>query len=515
MYEDFFGLKSLPFKNTPSPEFFFSGGQYRPALASLLYGLKSRKGLLAITGPSGCGKTTLSHVILKHLPENVKMISVINLPAGPFELLKLIAVELEIPCPADSPLLLAKALKDRILSLHDRAQSVVIVLDEAQSLTQSQLDDILLLSNMETHEAKLCQILLLGRDTLTDLLNQPEHNALRQRTAMILTLKPLEQVEVSHYINFRLRQAGSSGAVFTPAALSAVFAFSGGIPRNINKLCDLTMLKAFLQNRLIVDEELVEAAALELGIDVTPLTPPLVRVNPPPRKVLSLLQADEPAGNCQEASFEPAFLGRRHLLEERRTRRAWRRPVAFVLFLILFSGALIYWRQQTHHPQISALHSKQSPDAFVQPHAVPASTDNRIKTDQQTLEAETGTMNIAVPEIIPPERIDADIPKEATEKILQPLDTPPSASEPDQEKTSSSYTVHLTTVFSKADLDAELKRFRKKGLTPYWIIMERPHKQPVYRIRTRIFAGEDEIKNMLTKMRIHDYQVFKTPDPER
>ena len=619
MYAEYFGLKALPFENTPSPEFFFLGGQYRPALASLVYGLKSRKGLLAVTGPSGCGKTTLSHAILKHLPENVKMVSVVNLPTGPFELLKLTALELDIPDPPDSPLLLAKALRDRLLALCARAQSVVLVLDEAQSLTKSQLDDILFLSNMETTETKLCQILLLGRSTLASLLNQPEYTALRQRTAIVLILKPLDQTDASHYINFRLRQAGSTAAVFTPAALSAIFAFSGGIPRIINKLCDLAMLKAFLQNCLLVDEELVEAASLELGLDVAPIAPSLVRRNPKafrktpegtgadrdnvvlppqntlhtgeekghapaeahsvdltptPHKIIALPKEEASTGNCREANPEMSpleaendleincstdgdspqrqrtvqefghiaerpFPDQRPLLEEIQPRRHWRRLGGSLLFLFVLSGALLYWGRQSDQIQTFNRQSILVSDSFVQPDSARAVTDNLTKTDQLTLgstssgssgkllqllqalaepqppAAEVGIMKTTAPEIMTTSEVYADISKEVPKASPQPPGGPPTQTESRVEKASCFYTVQIATVFSKVDLEIEVKRFRKKGLAPYWITMKSPHQEPVYRIMVGVFALEDEAKKFLTEIGIHGSLVFKTPYPGR
>ncbi len=265
MYLDHFHLTKPPFENTPDPFFFLREGQYRDALAAMVYSVASRKGMVAVAGPTGCGKTTLSHVLLEYLPEKTQVISLVHLTARPLELLTLVALELGIHPPPDSPLLLTRALQESLLKRAEADQTVVLTIDEAQALTVDLCQELLLLSNLETHTHKLIQIMLLGRPAFIDLLDHPDLVAFKQRVSMVQRLFPLTGEQTRLYIGHRLSLAGGETRVFTPAALDRIQALSSGIPRLINRVADMALLKAFMADRMEADAGLVDQVGRDLG----------------------------------------------------------------------------------------------------------------------------------------------------------------------------------------------------------------------------------------------------------
>ena len=302
MYENYFNLKSRPFENTPDPSFFFMEGQYRDALAVLKYQVVYQKGITVVVGPSGCGKTTLGNVLLGHLPEGTKIVYIVFLRAAPVELLDYVAQELGVATKGLSTLGLVKSIRATALEIHRNGGQCFLVLDEAQNVGEELLGEIQVLSNLETSQAKLIQILLLGRKELLERLEQPRLDALRQRIAVIKELGPMNESAVSAYIHRRLEVAGGSPDLFAPEALTQVARISGGYPRNINKICDMGLLKSFINGINQVGTDQVFEASAELGFTFSrPQTPRISRSAPPPPK-----KANLPA----ESPTKPAVLSK-------------------------------------------------------------------------------------------------------------------------------------------------------------------------------------------------------------
>ena len=301
MYEDYFHLQARPFENTPDPSFFFMEGQYRDALAVLKYQVMYQKGITVVVGPSGCGKTTLGNVLLSHLPEGTQIVYIVFLRADPVELLDYVAKELGAAHEGLSTLELVKSIRDRALRIHSQGGRCFLVLDEAQYMDEELLGEIQLLSNLETTQAKLIQILLLGRKELLGRLGQPRLDALRQRIAVIKELGPMNEVAVAAYIRQRLKVAGGAPDLFTPEAVVQVARISNGYPRNINKICDMSLLKAFISGKTQVGLDRIFEASAELGFT---FSRPQVQVRPrsaSPPPVSSNQQAVSPAAQTKIA----------------------------------------------------------------------------------------------------------------------------------------------------------------------------------------------------------------------
>ncbi len=268
MYTRHFGLRSLPFENTPDPAFFFMEGQYRDALAVMIYIFRSRKGLLGLVGPSGCGKTTLSHILTGHLPERTKLITLVHHRARPLDILKLVAERFKVQTDHDSVAILTSDIRDKLLSLHDRGIRCILIIDEAQSMSDIVFEEVQLLSNLETIDTKLIQIMLLGRSQLLEKLDKPKLSSLRQRVSMIQTLQPLSLKDTARYVRHRLKVAGGSLDIFTPQALAMTHKISTGVPRLINKLSDLALLKSFIAGLKKVESTKILEASNDLGLEV-------------------------------------------------------------------------------------------------------------------------------------------------------------------------------------------------------------------------------------------------------
>lgn len=265
MYKDFYGFREYPFNITADSRFLFLSHRHQEALSHLLYGIKERKGFVMITGEIGTGKTTLCRYLMNQLDPSVRTAFVwqTNLSAG--QLLLAIAHDLGIPHVHKDRLSLIEAIYQFLLDQASHERNCVIILDEAQHLGLSQLEQIRLLSNLETEQDKLIQIILVGQPELGGKLERPELTQLRQRIAVRYHITPLNREELTHYIHHRMEQAGGDGrALFSPTALDHVYQYSGGVPRLINVVCDRALLSGFVQEAAQIDETLVDRAIAEI-----------------------------------------------------------------------------------------------------------------------------------------------------------------------------------------------------------------------------------------------------------
>lgn len=272
MYVDWFQLSGRPFAITPDPRYLYLSERHREALAHLLYGVSEGGGFIQLTGEVGTGKTTLTRTLLEQLPEHVDAALLYNPLASLTEFLESICDELGVghDAGAVSPKRLTDALNDYLLAAHARGRRTVLIVDEAQNLSAELLEQVRMLTNLETHQDKLLHILLIGQPELRDTLAKSSLRQLAQRVTARYHLEPLDADETAAYVRHRLEVAGARRPLFTAAALRSVHRFSGGIPRLINVVCDRALLGAFADGAQAVDAALLRRAAREIRGDLKP-----------------------------------------------------------------------------------------------------------------------------------------------------------------------------------------------------------------------------------------------------
>lgn len=265
MYAAHFGLREPPFAITPDPAYVYLSRHHREALAHLLYGTGENGGFVQLTGEVGTGKTTLVRTLLEQRLENVDIALCLNPRLTVVELLATVCDELGVAYPREYPTLkpLLDALNAHLLRTHAAGRRTVLIIDEAQNLSREVLEQVRLLTNLETAKHKLLRIILVGQPELRQLLARPDLRQLAQRITARYHLPPLEPRETAAYIRYRLQVAGGREELFSDGALRAVHQRSGGIPRLINIICDRALLGAYGQNARRVDAGLVCQAARE------------------------------------------------------------------------------------------------------------------------------------------------------------------------------------------------------------------------------------------------------------
>jgi len=262
VYTDFFGLNEKPFSITPDPRYLYMSRRHADALAHLIYGVSESGGFIQLTGEVGTGKTTLIRSLLEQLPEKAEIALILNPQLTAHEFLLSICQELRTQPPADGTMkALVDSLNARLLAFHAEGRRVVLIVDEAQTLSPELLEQVRLLTNLETAKQKLLQIILIGQPELRDLLQRPEMRQIAQRITGRYHLEPLSRDDIAAYVRHRLRVAGAQRDVFTHSAIGALYRRSGGIPRLINVIADRALLAAYTVDRTTVDAALVRRAA--------------------------------------------------------------------------------------------------------------------------------------------------------------------------------------------------------------------------------------------------------------
>ncbi len=266
MYLAHFGLHERPFSNTPDPAFVYLGARHEEALAHLLYGVQEHGGFVQLTGEIGTGKTTVCRLLLERLPEGVDVALILNPVLSPEELLAALCDELGVKYEAGarSRKEMVDLLYRHLLAAHAAKRRPVLIVDEAQNLTVEALEQLRLLTNLETAKQKLLQIMLIGQPELIELLARPDLRQLSQRITARYHLLPFTAEETRTYLNHRLTLAGGAADIFERGALREVHRLSGGVPRLINVICDRALLGAYAQRRATVDRPTVRVAAREL-----------------------------------------------------------------------------------------------------------------------------------------------------------------------------------------------------------------------------------------------------------
>jgi general secretion pathway protein A len=272
MYTEYFGLAERPFSITPDPHFLYLSRRHREALGHLVYGTGEGGGFVLLTGEVGTGKTTVCRACLEQLPPEVDAALVLNPPPSAPELLLALCAELHLAPPPQqrSRRELLDFLNAYLLAAHARGRRTVLIIDEAQNLGAEVLEQIRLLTNLETHKHKLLQIFLIGQPELREALAKRDLRQLAQRVTARYHLGPLTRGETAEYVQHRLSVAGRQHPLFSPRALRRVHRESRGLPRLINVICDRALLGAYARNRALVDAGTVRYAARELRGETHP-----------------------------------------------------------------------------------------------------------------------------------------------------------------------------------------------------------------------------------------------------
>ena len=265
MYLQFYALNKSPFDITPNPRFLFHSTKHREAFNHLLYGIRERKGFVQLTGEVGAGKTTLCRALLEQLDSHFSTALIMNPVMSGDELMKAIAHEFGLDVKGKDRLETMAAISEFLLKQTLAGKESVLIIDEAQNLTEDLLEQVRLISNIETDDRKLLQIVLMGQPELRDRLDSPRLKQLRQRITVRYHLRPLTRTEVGQYIQHRLALSGSTGAPsFTFGAIWRVFRYSQGIPRLVNAVCDKALLAGFVERSYKINYRMVGRAIREL-----------------------------------------------------------------------------------------------------------------------------------------------------------------------------------------------------------------------------------------------------------
>lgn len=261
MYLSHFGLEEPPFRITPHTEFFFAGANRGATLDALVYAITHDEGIVKVSGEVGSGKTMLCRVLIERLPPNVETIYLANPSLSRDEILHAIADDLHITLPGARTTVLIRALQDHLIKLYGEGRRVVLLIDEAHAMPLESLEEVRLLSNLESTKHKLLQIVLFGQPELDDHMNLPSMRQLRERITHAFRLEPLVRSDIASYVDFRMRQAGYKGpTVFSGPALKLIASASEGLTRRINILADKSLLAAFADNSHLVAAKHARAA---------------------------------------------------------------------------------------------------------------------------------------------------------------------------------------------------------------------------------------------------------------
>lgn len=266
MYQNYFGMIEAPFSIAPDPRYLYMSQRHQEALATLLYGVSSDGGFVLLTGDVGAGKTTICRSLLDQVPENSDVAYIFNPKLTVVELLSTVCDEFGISYPQGTTSIkqFVDAINEYLLDSHAKGRRAVLIIDEAQNLSADVLEQMRLLTNLETNQRKLLQILLIGQPELVEILARQELRQLAQRIIARYHLKPLNKNEVKAYVKYRLEVSGVQRQLFPNAVLNKLYRLSGGVPRLINLLCDRALLGAFVQSKDRVDGSTLAQAAREV-----------------------------------------------------------------------------------------------------------------------------------------------------------------------------------------------------------------------------------------------------------
>jgi len=284
MYRAYYGLARRPFEMTPDPAFLYLGETHREGLATLVYGVQSGKGFVLLTGEVGTGKTTLLHALLGQLEADTASAFVFNPRLEPLDFFRVLLDEygIEVECRTKAEYLLA--LNEFLIERLGQNLKTVLIIDEAQTLSPEMLEEVRLLSNLETPTSKLLQIVLVGQPELVELLARPELRQLRQRIVLRHQLRPFDGRETDAYVDERLALAGYTGkGIFDRSARRELYALTAGLPRLVNVVCDGALLLGYSRQLPGIGASAIREVAADLGLLEVPAASPRVQ-GPAPRQ---------------------------------------------------------------------------------------------------------------------------------------------------------------------------------------------------------------------------------------
>jgi putative secretion ATPase (PEP-CTERM system associated) len=268
MYEQFFNLNKKPFEMVPNPDFLYLSGSHKRALTYITHGVSEQAGFILLVGEVGSGKTTIVREFIKELSKNIILSKVFNTRVNSEQLISMINEDFGLDSTGKNKVLLLKDLYNFLIEKYEQGRQAILIIDEAQNLSTELLEEIRMLSNLETDYTKLIQIILVGQPELERTLSLPELRQLRQRISITCRIYPLDREETEEYIHHRLEVAGNREAVaFSREALDTVYQASKGIPRLINKVCDFVMLTSFTEQTREVDAAMVHDIVQELELE--------------------------------------------------------------------------------------------------------------------------------------------------------------------------------------------------------------------------------------------------------
>ena len=258
MYESHYGLTAKPFSIVPNPEILFLSKNHENALTYLEYGLSEKVGFILLTGEIGAGKTTLIRYMLNKMESQSDIAVIFNTNFTSDQMFRRILSEFEIPCDTTDKERHLQLLYEFLIDRYAQGRHVLLIVDEAQNLSDAALEDIRMLSNLQTDDRILLQIMLVGQPELKNRLNMPAFRQLAQRIAVNYHITPMDEVQTRHYIGYRIGKAGGEPDLFTPEAINLIYTHSGGIPRSINLMCDTALVYGFADNLEHIDAAVVE-----------------------------------------------------------------------------------------------------------------------------------------------------------------------------------------------------------------------------------------------------------------
>lgn len=353
MYEKHFGFTELPFNDTPNPRFFFANACNQEAFATLCYGVESRKGFIAVTGEAGTGKSTLLRKLMHDRAPNLRAAYILNSLVTFTGLLKLAMNDLGLPTADADKVTMIEQLNDYLIRQLQLNRVVCLLIDEAQNLSYEILEEIRLLSNLETQKEKLLQIVLVGQPELERKLNHPNLSQLKQRIALRCRVWPLEAQEVGPYIDMRLETAGYRGSnLFSPEAIEQIVSCSKGIPRLVNLICDNALLNAFATSKSRITAVIIREVTQDLQLSDRPQRIRIAEdsvselkravgddIFRPMRKQIPAISLDIDPPR-QDSEYTISNMGVRPVgFDLPKSRSPWRGRVAVLLMIFMMAGA--------------------------------------------------------------------------------------------------------------------------------------------------------------------------------
>lgn len=513
MYHNFYGLRESPFALTPDPKYLFLSEAHKEALASMIYGVQERKGFVLILGEVGTGKTTLIRHILGQFGTNIKTVFIFNSVVSFDSLLEMVFRDLELPCLRGGRVRMVDTLNDYLLQEAAAGRYVVLIIDEAQHLSSTVLEEVRMLSNLETVSKKLLQIILVGQPELGEKLGSPNLRQLRQRIGLVAEPKPLTFEETVRYITHRLEVAGHQGqTIFTRRALRGIYQASGGIPRLINVICDKSLVLGYGADARRISRRIVKEAIKDRSVFVKSAASPapfslrLVIGKPFKLTATAMLLLLIGIGLLLGKVSEPlSHLSRLQVRETAGTAKAVK-DVSVPspeergsLDMMTSEGSAVVPERESVPAQIAPAYSSRSPEVFSQPTAPPAIEEVRevIVQARDTLAALVigayGRADYTLLDFI--KMANPDIKKIDVIKVGERLRFPPfQPSEMVHKGKDSLYMVHLFTMSYPKSPELEKLRatVEKAGRKVYVLPVNLTDGQEFYRVLVGDFTEPQE-----------------------